>query len=290
MVSQKYYVYGLLDPRKNNQPFYIGKGCGDRARVHLSETEDKTENLRKTLKIKKIREAGMEPEIEYLAYDLEENVAYDLEATLIRKYGRAKIDDGGILTNICVDNRPPDPTGRPVSEATREKIGGAQRGSLNHRYGIHWDEAEKRRRSEFNKIHGIKPPVRTGPMSDEQKAAIAKGNLGKKRTAEQSAYLSSIRKGKKRGPYSEERRAAISAGLDGDTTSDLVGQQYGEWTVIAKGEDMRSADKRGAGYILWRCRCSCSKRTERDVNQRSLRRGTSTSCGCKKGKKSLQIC
>jgi hypothetical protein len=27
-MANKYYVYGLLDPRKNNQPFYIGKGSG----------------------------------------------------------------------------------------------------------------------------------------------------------------------------------------------------------------------------------------------------------------------
>lgn len=57
----KYYVYGLSDPRKNNQPFYIGKGCGDRAKAHLSKTVDNTENVHKVRKINRIREAGLEP-------------------------------------------------------------------------------------------------------------------------------------------------------------------------------------------------------------------------------------
>jgi hypothetical protein len=283
-MINKYYVYSLLDPRKNNQPFYIGKGSGKRAQTHLFETEENTDNIRKFLKIKKIRASGLEPVIEYIASNLEEDKAYDLEAKLIRQYGRAKIDVGGILTNICIDNRPPNMkgvpgqspneqtrqkisislknkttnerqeiqrkltetlsqrteqekeeiqrkltetlsqrteqekeetrqkirialTGRvngPPSDETRQKIGDAQRGEKNHRYGEHWSEEEKQQRSEWAVANGIKPPVRSGPMSEEQKEAIRKGNTGKKRTPEQSAYLSSIRKGKKRSPRPPE--------------------------------------------------------------------------------------
>jgi len=279
-MIKKYYVYFLTDPRHDNRPFCVGKGSGKRSQTHLVETADNTENLRKFLKIQKIRDAGLEPGIEYFAIELTEDDAYALEADLILKYGRAKIDEGGILTNICIDSRPPDlrgyvvpeevrkrrseynkangikppprmpgplteehkaklslaltgrivteeqrkhlsalfkarghrppdPTGRPVSEDTRQKIGDAQRGEKNHRYGKHWSEEEKKQRSEFAKANGIKPPVRSGPMSDEQKAAIGAGNKGKKRSAEISAYLSSIRKGKKRTPRSEETKEKI---------------------------------------------------------------------------------
>lgn len=49
---------------------------------------------------------------------------------------------------------------------------------------------------------------------------------------------------------------------------DLLGQRFGRWEVIDK------SDK--SGY--WKCRCDCG--TIREVNQNSLRRGLSKSCGC----------
>lgn len=227
-----YYVYLLCDPRHDNRPFYVGKGRGDRAKQHLYETVGSTENKRKFYKIKKIKSAGLIPSIVYHTTELCEEAAYELEASLIMFYGREGFEEGGILTNICIDNRPPSALGKlfgplseeqkakirqsltgringPPSEETKQKIGDAQRGEKNHRYGKSWSEEEKQQRSEFNKENGIKPPVRSGPMSEDQKAAIARGNTGKKRTPEQSAYLSSIRKGKKRKPLSEETKEKI---------------------------------------------------------------------------------
>ena len=104
-MEKKYYVYILLDPRYDNQPFYVGKGCGKRANTHLNETKNNTENILKFNKIEKIRKDGFEPIIEYHSTDMLEKDAYDLETQFIQKYGR--IIDGGILTNICLDNRPP---------------------------------------------------------------------------------------------------------------------------------------------------------------------------------------
>ena len=52
------------------------------------------------------------------------------------------------------------------------------------------------------------------------------------------------------------------------TKTDLTGQSFGEWTVLAPGTK--------PGYVL--CRCSCG--TEREVQSTSLRSGTSRSCGC----------
>lgn len=204
----KYYVYLLIDPRTNT-PFYVGKGSGYRATVHLRESRKGTENPWKHSKIQKIRSEGLEPVIEYVARDLPENEAYDLEASLIQKYGRAKIDEGGILTNMCVDNRPPDFTGKTHSEEARKRIAEAQRGEKGNAWGRKFTEEQRQRRSEKFKAHGIKPPVRSGPMSEEQKAAIGAGNRGKKRTPEQSAYLSSIRKGKTAGPCSDDKREKI---------------------------------------------------------------------------------
>lgn len=52
----------------------------------------------------------------------------------------------------------------------------------------------------------------------------------------------------------------------------MIGEQYGRWTVV--GEPILSA----RGERKWLCRCSCG--TERYVLERSLRSGSSASCGC----------
>lgn len=110
-----YYVYQLVDPR-NNLPFYVGKGCKDRAKTHLWEIPA-TRNPKKENKIKKIRSKGLEPIIEYIADSIpDEDFAYEIETQMIRYYGRKGIDPGGILTNICIDNRPPNHKGKTYEE------------------------------------------------------------------------------------------------------------------------------------------------------------------------------
>ena len=60
--------------------------------------------------------------------------------------------------------------------------------------------------------------------------------------------------------------------------NDLTGQSFGRWTVQYEA----SPHMTNAGFCerMWHCVCSCDNHTERDVRQRSLRDGTSTSCGC----------
>jgi hypothetical protein len=218
-----FYIYGLFDPR-DGEVFYIGKGSRDRISTHF-QGSSRGENPRKDNKIDKIVSLGLEPIAIRLIEGLEEEDAYRLEREIILGFGRKDYDPDGILMNLCLDARPPSPVGRTVSPETREKIGAAQRGKLNHRYGKEWDEEQKELRRQFNLENGIKPPVRSGPMSDEQKAAIGAGNRGKKRTAEQSAYLSEIRKGKKRAPMSEEAKRKSSEAQKGKKRRPLTDEE-----------------------------------------------------------------
>lgn len=55
---------------------------------------------------------------------------------------------------------------------------------------------------------------------------------------------------------------------------DLTGKQFGRMTVLSRAEN--SATKK----IMWRCRCSCG--VEAVVRSINLRRGATTSCGCRK--------
>ena len=136
-IDDMYYVYALIDPR-NNMPFYIGKGKGRRAKTHLW-TIPETRNQNKENKIASIRAVGMEPRIEYLAEDIiDEEFAYKMESDLISRYGRKGYEPYGILTNVCLDSRPPNHRGK-----TYEQI-----------YGIERAHQQKKMRSQRQKHRG----------------------------------------------------------------------------------------------------------------------------------------
>lgn len=105
-----YYVYQLIDPR-NNLPFYVGKGKGKRAYYHTYKNKKgkNTENPYKDHIIRQILCEGLEPRVEYLFHTKDESDAYLFETALIKKLGRRRYDQGGILTNLCEDSRPPRP-------------------------------------------------------------------------------------------------------------------------------------------------------------------------------------
>jgi hypothetical protein len=168
----RFFVYALVDPR-NQQPFYIGKGCGERPKKHLTETLEQTDNVRKFYKIQALREAGVEPTILKLKEDLSEVEAFQFEEEQIRYYGRKGLEPDGILTNLVFDNQPPSRIGRKHSEATKLKISQSMTGkpkSSEHRANIGAAKA------------GENSPHWGQPVPEERKAKIRQGNLGKKRS------------------------------------------------------------------------------------------------------------
>ena len=116
-----YYVYQLVDPF-TKLPFYIGKGSGRRATTHLWKIPE-TRNQYKENKIADIRKNGKEPLIEYLIVNIfDEDIAYSIEEAYIKKYGRKGYETDGILTNVCLNSRPPNHKGK-----TYEEIYGVER-------------------------------------------------------------------------------------------------------------------------------------------------------------------
>jgi len=121
-MTNKFYVYQYIHP-VTLLPFYIGKGTNNRMMHHLRETFDNTENKKKYAVIQGLKNKGLLPIVEKIQENIDESAAYELEETLIKKYGRRDLDENGILTNICQNNRPPSAKGkqRIVSQEVKDK-------------------------------------------------------------------------------------------------------------------------------------------------------------------------
>lgn len=130
-----YYIYSYRDPNKP-LPFYIGKGSGNRKLRHLKETKETTENYLKWCKIQSILNRGEQPIIEILFETNSEEEAYDKESELIKQYGRIEFEEGGCLTNRCIDARPPTYAGKlPRNDEYRKNISIAKLGIKNPMFG-----------------------------------------------------------------------------------------------------------------------------------------------------------
>ena len=128
--KNRFYVYALLDPRKPGkyeykdicflyEPFYIGKGSGNRCFGHFKKSS-LTSNSYKNNKIKKIVSEKMEAIVLKIKEYLIENKAFTIEKKLISIIGRHDIKQGP-LTNL--DNGGKSGSGNILSEETKLKIG-----------------------------------------------------------------------------------------------------------------------------------------------------------------------
>jgi hypothetical protein len=166
-----YYVYELIDPR-DNMTFYVGKGKGRRAITHLWAVPE-TRNAYKEHKIAAIREDGYEPIIKYVVENIvDEKLAYDIEAMLIKKYGRKGYDQDGVLTNVCEDARPPNHKGK-----TYEEIYGPERAQQQRELRA---TLQKARGGYGPKHHTLETKLKIKEKSKGEK----NGMYGKKHSAE----------------------------------------------------------------------------------------------------------
>lgn len=123
-----YYVYSLIDPR-TNQPFYVGKGTGNRAHQHFIEAKRAPvhwTNARKCQHIRQLWDLGSNPVVLIVQDHLTESEALDVEIAQIAMHGRI-CNGTGILTNVQAHNAPSAKASTPVVAYT---ITGAIKGSF----------------------------------------------------------------------------------------------------------------------------------------------------------------
>jgi hypothetical protein len=194
-----YYVYQIIDPR-DGLPFYVGKGSGDRCMDHLRESEDRTTNRHKFYRIQYLLSNGLQPIIEKVIENIQsEDEAYLLESDLIKKYGRIGYEDGGILTNICLDARPPSPKGKVKSETHRQRL------SESHKGKVMSDITKARILNTKTQNDTFISGMTGKTHSKETKEKISKAKIGSVVSEETKKKVSQTLSGK---PWTEARRAA----------------------------------------------------------------------------------
>lgn len=157
--ENRFYVYALLDPRKPGEyrygeysfkyePFYVGKGHGNRCKIHVYEASKNQSkcNHHKCNKIQKIkRETGKNPIIKKLYVNLVEHLSFEYEKSLIKTIGRYDLGNG------------------PLVNMTDGGEGSS---------GVIVSEETKRKMSERNIRLGIKPPVLLGDANPSKRPEV----------------------------------------------------------------------------------------------------------------------
>lgn len=126
------YVYIYLDPRKpgiwiyneyefSHEPFYVGRGVGNRYRIHLYRAKQKTGLVtkRNLNRIRGILYEGMEPIIEFIKEDISYEESVELEIHAISTMGRKDLNKGPLL-NLTDGGE--GPNGYVFTEEVKQRI------------------------------------------------------------------------------------------------------------------------------------------------------------------------
>jgi hypothetical protein len=203
MKNCDFYVYGYFEPG-SEVPFYVGKGRGKRAYVHL-EPKNIKQQWPFHRKLRKMAAAGVRPKVELLATGLTEEAAFAAERRLIATYGRRN-NGTGVLLNLTDGGD--GPTGRVVSQATRNlsrRILTGRKLTPEHCAAI--SRAQKGRKQSPEGVAKRAAARRGKPRSD---ATVAKMREATKRQFQNPEAGKIIAEANRRRVWTPEARAKVS--------------------------------------------------------------------------------
>lgn len=154
------YIYAYLD--EEGVVRYIGKGNGDRSRVHLSKPKNR--RFAKWL-------LSNTPTIVRLMEDLTEDAAFNAEKELIAQHGRIGYEPGGTLFNHSEGGKG-GTKGAKLSDETRQRM----REDRARRRG----EAQSKQRAALTTLSWSNPNTRDKRVQGLSKAARRPSTLAKR--------------------------------------------------------------------------------------------------------------
>jgi group I intron endonuclease len=174
--NNNFYVYALYAPNEED-PFWIGKGHGDRA-YDSATLSGSGNSIYKKRTINKILESGGKVEIDFVDWDLLEEQAFKVEIETIAYYGR-KNNNTGCLTNLTDGGE--GPTGHIHTEEHKQKISNSMKGII--RTKEHQDNLTK---SQIGKIipEEVRNKISHTSISRESNKGSNNGFFGKTHSIE----------------------------------------------------------------------------------------------------------
>lgn len=206
-TENRFYVYAYLDPRKpgkyiygdysfDYEPFYIGKGHGNRKYKHLTEASGNKQS-HKLNKIRKIILKNLQPIIVTYEENIFDNDAKILEIKIIKAIGRFDLKLGP-LTNLTDGGE--GTSGKICSKKTKDKI------SKSHIGIFHSEKTkDKLRKTRANQIFSKE----TRKKMSESSIGNNNSFFGKKHSKKSREKMAKSQTGKKQSLETIEKRANL---------------------------------------------------------------------------------
>jgi NUMOD3 motif len=151
-----FYTYVYIDPSRDNEPIYIGKGFASRMHIHMKRTDRHP----LTRRLQKMARNNIEPIIGCLCKDIDEELALLCEEEAIDLYGRKDLGKGTLL-NLTDGGE--GASGLVMSEEAKRKLSEHFSGKTR----------PEEHRAKMRK-----------PKSEEHRRKVRAANIGKKQSPE----------------------------------------------------------------------------------------------------------
>lgn len=210
-------LYALVEARPDHpnlgRPFYIGIGTDKRPYRHLREARSRKGHRNWRLQEVLVSHQALRivPGVEILGVFETKDEAGGAEKKAIASYGRAGIDDGGILCNLAVGGQGPDAALMQMPEVRERNAAAQRRRSPESRLG---QIAAARRLAHDPEVNARRSAASTAANNESWANGETRGRRtgamkGKKKTMTPQAIAQ--RQAAAALPVSDETRAAVGA-------------------------------------------------------------------------------